>query len=232
VINRGRLHLQCWAKGILLVRSSSVSSLSFQKAVGPAGPCMSKSLSNQLPNTPRALRRPPTWIPSLRQRSSPWKMEKVVQRISPSGVWRTVPVSTHQSHDIRSVLVRAESVIPLIRLFAFGSQLACRLLEFPRKCTTGKRSPLKLLQSMQSPSSSSSSSSPLPGGSMRVTCSLIRISRIAKRLEEEESNQPHVQKTRIRTISSRSMIPSSVSMGSRGASSVTRSTKLNAYRSL
>jgi hypothetical protein len=68
-------------------------SLIFQKAVGPAGPCASKSLrvmescqlgtrmarpaadtatylSNQLPKTPRPELRPPICIPSLRHRSS------------------------------------------------------------------------------------------------------------------------------------------------------------------
>lgn len=48
-------------------------------------------LSNQLPKIPLADLIPPTCIPSERHRSSPWKMEKVVQRISPSGVCRTVP---------------------------------------------------------------------------------------------------------------------------------------------
>lgn len=48
-------------------------------------------LSNQYPNTPLADCTPPTWMPSLRQRSSPWKMDQVVQRTSPSGVSLTVP---------------------------------------------------------------------------------------------------------------------------------------------
>ena len=38
-------------------------------------------LSNQFPSTPLAERSPPTWMPSDRHRSSPWKMENVVHRI-------------------------------------------------------------------------------------------------------------------------------------------------------
>mgnify|MGYP003624106884 CR=1 FL=1 len=53
--------------------SSSPTTLShiFQNAVGPAGPCGSKSLSNHVPTTPRCDRNPPTCTPSLRHRSSP-----------------------------------------------------------------------------------------------------------------------------------------------------------------
>jgi len=54
-------------------------------------------LSNQFPRTPLAERSPPTWIPSDRHRSSPWKMENVVHRIWPSGVCRTVPRSASVS---------------------------------------------------------------------------------------------------------------------------------------
>lgn len=67
---------------------------------------------------------------------------------------------------------------------ALGSQLACKLLLFPLKCTIGNLSPLSSLQSCSRPSSSSHSSSPssstrAPGASIFVTCNLIRISRIA-----------------------------------------------------
>lgn len=51
-------------------------------------------LSNQLPITLLDLM-PPSWMPSLRQRSVPLNMERVVQRISPSRVVRTVPVDAH-----------------------------------------------------------------------------------------------------------------------------------------
>lgn len=51
-------------------------------------------LSNQLPSTPLADRNPPTWMPSERQRSSPWKIEKVVQRIAPPGVCLTEPLNS------------------------------------------------------------------------------------------------------------------------------------------
>lgn len=54
-------------------------------------------LSNQLPSTPLADLIPPTCTPSERHRSSPWKIEKVVHRIWPSGVCRTVPRSASVS---------------------------------------------------------------------------------------------------------------------------------------
>lgn len=54
-------------------------------------------LSNQFPSTPLADLSPPTCTPSERHRSSPWKIEKVVHRICPSGVWRTVPRSASVS---------------------------------------------------------------------------------------------------------------------------------------
>lgn len=113
-------------------------------------------------------------------------MENVVQRISPEGVCLTVP---------------------RIRLLAFGSQLACKLRLVPRKCTTGNLSPLNPLQSNasrclvsepsspHSPSSLSSpseSSSGVPDGSILVTCSLMRISRMAmKRRKVSVMNRQH-----------------------------------------
>lgn len=54
-------------------------------------------LSNQLPRTPLPDLIQPTCMPSLRHRSSPWKIENVVQRISPSGVWRTVPIEVRSA---------------------------------------------------------------------------------------------------------------------------------------
>jgi hypothetical protein len=111
---------------------------------------------------------------------------------------------------------------PRILLLAFGSQLACKLLELPLKCTTGNLVPVKPLQSMLS-LPSGSSSSPLPGGSIFVTCSLILISRIAKNTQ----NTTH-QHYRGRTCSSRSIIPSSVSMGSLSSMSDNLPLKLKA----
>ena len=80
-------------------------------------------LSNQLPSTPLEDLNPPTCTPSERHRSSPWKMEKVVQRIWPSGVWRTVPRSV-VSLSSAFTLIRRSVYSPRILLFAFGSQLA------------------------------------------------------------------------------------------------------------
>lgn len=64
-------------------------------------------LSNQFPTTLLA-RIPPSCTHSLRQRASPWKMEWLVQRTSPSRVRRTLPrvrrvsLGSGQSHSYQS----------------------------------------------------------------------------------------------------------------------------------
>ena len=81
-------------------------------------------LSNQFPSTPLAERSPPTCTPSDRHRSSPWKIEKVVHRIWPSGVCRTVPRSISVSAFFYEFVVSSTSYSPRILLLALGSQEA------------------------------------------------------------------------------------------------------------
>jgi hypothetical protein len=59
---------------------SSSLSLIFQNAVGPAGPCGSKSLSNHDPITPLSDLNPPTCTPSLRHLSSPLLVPSVTHQ--------------------------------------------------------------------------------------------------------------------------------------------------------
>lgn len=78
-----------------------------------------------------------------------------------------LPYSTFTRLKLASVLIHGSGFcLPRILELALGSQLACRLLLEPVKCTMGSRSPLKSLQSIPS---SSSSSSAEPGGSTFVT---------------------------------------------------------------
>jgi hypothetical protein len=114
-------------------------------------------------------------------------MEKVVHRIWPSGVWRTVPrfrVSS-QLNSLQKEMTTGQTgkdkvYSPRILLLAFGSQLACKLREVPAKCTIGSLSPWKLLQSRPSPPVSSDGSlSWAPAGSILVMCHFTRMRRIA-----------------------------------------------------
>lgn len=119
--------------------------------------------------------------------------------VSESASTRTLICIKQEGHKPR---------LPRILEFAFGSQLACKLLESPVKCTIGSLWPLNPRKS-GSGFSSQSSSSYSGGGSILVTRSLMRISLIAT------DNQQVLRTKIVRTRSRRVILPSSVSIGRR-----------------